>query len=155
MKDFSMPPACDSDSAAASRRSWLGLALEWLCRLSLGLVFIYAALPKIADPAAFALALDNYRLFPLVTIAPLALVLPWLEFWAGVLVLGGCWRRPAALILGALLVSFILAVGYNLYRGLDFECGCFGGGRRAGLALLGQDALLLVCAAILIVKKHG
>jgi uncharacterized membrane protein YphA (DoxX/SURF4 family) len=123
---------------------------DWLWRLPLGAVFIYAAVGKIADPAAFAAAIDGYRLFPRLFIGPLAIVLPWLELSAGLSVLTGFWKRPAALILAALLCGFMLAAAFNLYRGLDFQCGCFGsgdGGRRAGLALLAQDALLLFCAA--------
>lgn len=120
----------------------------WFWRLPLALVFIYAAAEKIISPADFALTIHNYRLLPLWAIGPLALVLPWLELWAGLAVLKkGEWGRAAALILGLLLIVFMLAVSFNLARGLDFECGCFGpGGRRAGLTLLGQDALLLVCA---------
>lgn len=109
---------------------------------------------KIIDPAAFAQTIDNYRLFPAFSIGPLAIVLPWLEMITALAVLiGGPWKRPAALILAVLLISFMLAVGFNLARGLDFQCGCFGsadGGRRAGLTLLIQDALLLVCAIGLI-----
>lgn len=132
-------------------------AINWVCRLALGLVFAYAAVEKIIDPAAFAQTIDNYRLFPAATIGPLAIVLPWLEMTAALAVLaGGPWQRPAALILAVLLISFMLAVGFNLARGLDFQCGCFGsadGGRRAGLTLLIQDGLLLLCAAWLLRRR--
>lgn len=127
---------------------------DGLWRWPLGLVFIYASLEKIADPAAFAVTIDNYRLFPLWTIGPLAIALPWLELWAGLMVLVGVWKRPAAFILAVLLTAFMMAVGYNLHRGLDFECGCFGSGsRRAGINLMWQDALLLICAVMLILKR--
>ncbi len=127
---------------------------DWLWRLPLGLVFIYAALEKIIDPEAFALVIDNYRLLPQRLVAPVALTLPWLELWAGVLVLIGLWKRAAALILAGLLTAFLVAVSYNLYRGLDFECGCFGSGsRQAGIDLLWQDGLLLVCALGLVFKR--
>lgn len=143
---------------ALKKKQFLNLAC-WLWRLPLGLVFVYAAAEKIYDPAGFALTIDNYRLFPVLLIGPIAIWLPWLEMLAGLLVLGGGrWERPAALILGVLLLSFMAAVGYNLYRGLDFECGCFGSGsRRAGFNLLWQDALLLICSMALIfrVPKGG
>ena len=146
-----------NDSFPVSRRPSADLktrVFDWLWRVPLSLVFIYAALEKIADPAAFALTIDNYRLFPPWSLAPLAIALPWLELWAGLLVLVGFWKRPAAFILGILLIAFMMAVGYNLYRGLDFECGCFGSGsRRAGINLMWQDALLLVCAIMLILKR--
>lgn len=137
-----MPDFCDRNKI-----------FDWLWRVPLGLVFIYAAWGKIADPSAFALMIHNYRLFPLWSLGPLAIVLPWVEILAGILVLVGFGKRPASLILGVLLVSFMLAVGFNLYRGLDFNCGCFsgggGGGREAGFNLLWQDALLLICAVML------
>lgn len=127
---------------------------DLFCRLALGLVFAYAAVLKIADPAAFALNIANYRLLPTAVIGPTAIILPWLEFIAALGVLsGGRWKRPAALILTVLLIFFMLAVGFNLARGLDFECGCFGGidgGRRAGLTLLAQDSILLFCGVGLI-----
>ena len=128
--------------------------IEWLWRLPLGAVFIYAAWEKILEPADFAATIHNYRLFPPPVVAPLAITLPWLEMTAGVLVVIGVWKRAAALVLGALLAAFMLAVGYNLARGLDFECGCFGSGsRRAGINLMWQDALLLICAAMLVLKR--
>lgn len=139
---------------SASRADRRCRSIDWLWRLPLGLVFIYAAAEKITDPAAFAVTIDNYRLFPVFSIGPLAIVLPWLEMWAGILVLAGAWKRPAAVILGVLLTAFILAVGFNLYRGLDFECGCFGSGsRRAGINLLWQDGLMLICAVMLIRRR--
>lgn len=126
---------------------------SWLWQMPLGLVFIYAAWGKIQDPAAFAITLDNYRLLPLTLIGPLAILLPWLEMVAGILVTAGLWKREAALILGILLIIFMTAVSFNLARGLDFDCGCFGSGQsRGAFSLLWQDALLLVCAAMVIIK---
>lgn len=144
-------------TSSPSSPARLAQVFDWIFRLALGLVFAYAAVEKIFDPAAFALTIDNYRLFPAFSIGPLAIVLPWLEMITALAVLiGGPWKRPAALILAVLLISFMLAVGFNLARGLDFQCGCFGsadGGRRAGLTLLIQDTLLLVCAIGLIWRR--
>ena len=128
--------------------------LEWLCRLALALVFFYAAWEKIVNPSGFAQSIDNYRLFPLWSVGPLAVFLPWLEMWAAILLFFNKWKQAAALILGLMLIAFMVSVGFNLSRGLDFECGCFGaGGRRAGTKLLIQDSLLLVCAAVIFFRK--
>lgn len=151
------PDISVSPEPSSAPRARLAGACDWIFRLALALVFAYAAIGKIIDPAAFAQTIDNYRLFPVFSIGPLAIFLPWLELTTALAVIsGGLWKRPAALILAVLLISFMLAVGFNLARGLDFECGCFGsasGGRRAGLALLIQDALLLVCAVGLIWRR--
>ncbi len=128
---------------------------HWLCRLSLSAVFIYAAYEKIINPDEFAETINNYRLFPLFTIGPLALVLPWLELICAFFVLFGLWLKPASFILALLLIGFIAAVSFNLYRGLDFECGCFGSGadRQAGWNLIWQDGLLLLASLFLFFKK--
>jgi uncharacterized membrane protein YphA (DoxX/SURF4 family) len=104
------------------RHPWLSLA----ARLVLGGVFLWAALPKLADPPAFAKALWAYQLFPEWSLHPLALTLPWLELLCGLALCLGFWLRAAALWLGALLLSFILALAINLARRHPVDCGCFG-----------------------------
>ncbi len=108
--------------------------MSWLChprlrllvRLILGLVFIGAALPKLADPPAFAKAIWAYELFPAWSLNPLALWLPWLELFCGLALFTGAWLRPATLWVGALLISFCLALTLNLARHHPVDCGCFG-----------------------------
>lgn len=96
-------------------------------RVLLGLVFMAAALPKLADPPGFAKAIWGYGLFPAWSLSPLALVLPWLELACGMALCLGFWVRAAALWIGALLLSFCLALGINLARHRPVDCGCFGG----------------------------
>ena len=56
----------------------------------------------------------------------MALVLPWLEVFAGLALVLGIWRRTAAAIFGALLIVFVGAISINLARGHPIDCGCFG-----------------------------
>jgi len=95
-------------------------------RLVLGLVFIAAALPKLADPPGFAKAIWAYELFPAWSLNPLALMLPWLELVCGLALCLGLWLRAATLWIGALLLSFVLALSINLARHHSVDCGCFG-----------------------------
>lgn len=97
-----------------------------LCRIILGLAFIAAALPKIADPPAFAKAIWAYDLFPAWSLSPLALLLPWLELVCGLALCLGFWPRPAALWVAGLLVAFMVALSINLARRHPVDCGCFG-----------------------------
>jgi len=127
-------------------------------RLILGLVFIAAALPKIADPAGFAKAIWAYGLFPSWSLHPLALGLPWLELFCGLALCLGFWLRAVALWTGTLLLSFCLALGFNLARRHPVDCGCFGASapkteveRLADMRwLILRDAALLLLVAQLL-----
>ena len=88
-------------------------------------MFVAAALPKIADPPAFAHMLYNYRMVPGAIVNVLALVMPWVELVVGILLLFGAWRREAARVAALLLVVFLIAIGGNLARGHPIDCGCF------------------------------
>jgi uncharacterized membrane protein YphA (DoxX/SURF4 family) len=95
-------------------------------RLILGLVFLLAALPKIADPPGFAKAIWAYELVPAWGLNLLALGLPWLECFAALALVLGVWVRAASLWVGVMLLAFILALAINLARRHPVDCGCFG-----------------------------
>jgi putative oxidoreductase len=121
--------------------------LSAIFRWILGLVFIYAGIHKITDPAAFSEAIYNYKLFPEILINPLAVWLPWLELLAGLSLIAGIWIKGGALILSVLSLAFAVAVGTALFRGLDISCGCFSlneSGERIQWTYIAQDLGLLV-----------
>jgi len=95
-------------------------------QIGLGLVFVVAALPKIADPPGFAKAIWMYQLTPAWSLHPAALVLPWLELACGLALCLGVWKRAAAGWIAALLLAFTLALSINLARHHPVDCGCFG-----------------------------
>lgn len=106
-----------------------GLRHPWLIRLAawlLGAAFLAAALPKIADPPGFAEAIHAYALIPAAFLAPMALVLPWLEGLLALALITGLARRSAALLASLLLLIFMGALALNLWRGHPVDCGCFG-----------------------------
>ncbi|MDQ5872019.1 MAG: DoxX family membrane protein [Acidobacteriota bacterium] len=88
-------------------------------------MFVVAALPKIADPPAFAHMIYNYRLLPGALVNALALLLPWVELFAGMALILGVWKKEAAVVAGVLLLVFIVVIGINLARGHAVDCGCF------------------------------
>lgn len=106
-----------------SRR--LFLWLFHICRLLLGLVFVYASYDKILHPQAFALAVFNYQIVPDVAVNLIALILPWLELLLGLCLVFGVWLPGATIAGNGLLVFFLGALVFNQIRGLDIHCGCF------------------------------
>jgi len=100
---------------------WLTVRVQ----IALGVIFVVAALPKIADPPSFAHMVYNYRILPGALINFSSLVMPWLELLCGLALILGIWTRPARNILGILLLVFIVAIGFNLARDNAIDCGCF------------------------------
>lgn len=103
----------------------MGTALFTAGRILLGGVFIWASWDKIIDPAAFAQAIANYQIVPSTIGNPVALILPWVELACGTCLILNRWTRGSALVTAALMAVFMSALGYNIYRGIDVNCGCF------------------------------
>ena len=97
--------------------------IRWL----VGLLFMAAAIPKIAAPQDFALTIFRYHLLSDNLINLVALWLPWVEVTAAITLLlaATLWRQAAASLLAGLLVLFTLFILISLARGLDITCGCF------------------------------
>lgn len=139
----------------SARRGDRHRTVEILLRLILGGVFVYAGLRKIMAPEEFAAIIFNYRIAPDWLINPAAIILPWLEFWLGTLVISGLWLKASVIMINVLLVVFMAAIGFNLWRGLDFNCGCFSssaGGDLATRLTLIRDGLLLLTGGVLLFK---
>ena len=101
--------------------------LWFVLRLAFGALFLWSGIAKLKDPIAFA---DAVRHFQIVgdPIAPgLALLIPWVEIFAGIAVMWDRFARGGSFILVASLFFFTGAIAMAWMRGLDISCGCFGG----------------------------
>jgi uncharacterized membrane protein YphA (DoxX/SURF4 family) len=117
--------------------------LAALLRIILGALFLEASWDKILHPARFAEDVANYAILPPLLVNLWALVLPWLEMIAGLSLILGLLSRSSALVLSALLVSFIIVISINIARGAEIDCGCFGAGEELGWISLFRDLLFL------------
>jgi putative oxidoreductase len=127
--------------------------LQIMARLVLGGIFIYASLDKISHPFEFAKIINNYQILPDFLITLLALVLPWLELFSGLLLIAGLWTRSAAILLSLLLLIFIMALGINAFRGMNLSCGCFStsaSDTEKPLVLIFRDLLILLPGLVII-----
>lgn len=96
-----------------------------LVRVTLGALFIYSSMDKIANMSDFAKIIVNYKLLPLELVNLLAIFLPWLEFVLGLCLVIGKFERASLILYSAMLLVFIIALSQALIRGLDISCGCF------------------------------
>ncbi len=99
--------------------------LSIFLRLLLAAIFLYASIGKIQHPADFASIVRDYNLLPASLTNLTAIILPWLEFVLGVLLLWGTWQEGTLLLVNLLLIIFWSALVCNYVRGVDISCGCF------------------------------
>ena len=109
------------DNRLKKRLTWVQLIL----RIVLGVTFIWASVDKIVNPGQFAKIIYGYAVFPEISINIIAIFLPYVECLTGVCLITGFLPRSSLAIINGLLVGFILLIGFNLFRGHTFDCGCF------------------------------
>jgi putative oxidoreductase len=106
--------------------AWRGHTfLSLAARLYLGVVFLLACHHKIIHPQAFAVDIATYEILPLGLVNMMAIILPWIELAAGVMLIIGWRTRSAALLVTGMMMVFTIAISMALHKGLDMSCGCF------------------------------
>src|SRR5947209_5798790 len=96
-----------------------------IARLLLAVVFVVAGLAKLADLAGSRQALRDFGV-PALLAAPFGLLLPLAELAVAIALIptvSAWWGALGALVL---LLLFIAGISYNLARGRQSECHCFG-----------------------------
>lgn len=132
-------------SSGLLRNSWFTLA----SRLILGGVFLYAGGSKLMNAGLLAASIRSYGLgLPEWFVTLSAHGLPLLEVVLALYLLAGLFTRPAALATTALMAVFLLALVQGAARGLQIDCGCFGGdsgGSNLWLAAARDVGLIALC----------
>jgi uncharacterized membrane protein YphA (DoxX/SURF4 family) len=95
-------------------------------RVVLGLVFLAAGGLKVGHADVFAAEIAGFQLLPHALIAPLALLLPFLELMIGVYLILGLFTRFAAWFAALEMAVFAVAIASAVMRGISTSCGCFG-----------------------------
>ena len=115
---------------ASGRRREPGwsVAVGTAARLALAVVWAWAGLAKIDDPAAAEQAVRAYRLLPEALVPAFGFGLPFLELGLALLLLVGFGTRIAAALSAVLFLVYIGSIASVWARGISIDCGCFGGG---------------------------
>jgi len=111
-------------SRARQVLGWVGLA----GRLYLGYTFITAGIDKLPHHDTTELAVRAYQLLPWQWVSAYATALPIAELLLGILLVLGILTRSVAVLLALGLCSFLVGITSAWARGLNIDCGCFGGG---------------------------
>jgi putative oxidoreductase len=125
-------------------------ALPLIARLCIAGIFVWAALPKLADPGTFAADVQNYRVLPDGWAGYVALFVPVFELIVAIGLLVPAYQRGAALLATSMLVLFSVVMAQARMRGIDLSCGCFGAAFEAKVSWLtvSRSAALSLVAAV-------
>jgi uncharacterized membrane protein YphA (DoxX/SURF4 family) len=137
-------------------------ALAVLARLVTGVVWIWAGAAKLTEPYAAVLAVRAYQILPPGIAELVGHLLPVLEIVVGVSLVLGVLTRGAAVVSALLFVAFIIGISSAWARGLQIDCGCFGGGgfdpdaaSRYPWEIARDTALLLASVFLVLVRDTG
>lgn len=108
-----------------------------VARLLMAAVWLVAGYVKFSDPAGTVRAVRAFQLLPESVVPALGHLLPVAEMLLGVCLLAGVLTRGVAAVSVILLVVFIAGISSAWARGLEIQCGCFGGGGYAENAAVG------------------
>jgi len=127
--------------------------LQITLRVVLGAIFIFASYGKLFSPADFAKAILRYEFLPIYFVNILAIVMPWLEFIVGLLLIAGIFRKASSILAGISLVMFLIALISAYARGLDISCGCFSLEETSSkgdiIYRIIQDFIMLIAAIVI------
>jgi putative oxidoreductase len=132
-------------------------AIVLLLRVVLGAILIVAGASKVGHAAEFAAQIAGFRLLPQPVIAPLALLLPFLEILTGGYLILGLFTRAAAWVATVMFAVFDLAIASAVVRGMTVSCGCFGPNDRTVTtwAEVARDAVFVILAVVVALRAPG
>ena len=122
-------------------------------RLILGGVLVVAGALKVGALQSSIDAVRAYQILPWDVAEPVGIALPIIEIIVGVLLIVGAFTRWTGLIGALLMLAFIIGISSVWIRGINIDCGCFGGGGEVSASqtsypweLLRDTGLLLLGA---------
>jgi uncharacterized membrane protein YphA (DoxX/SURF4 family) len=135
---------------------WRNGVLGTAARLILAVVLLWAGGAKLGDLGASVRAVNAYQLMPYEMARVIGAALPFVEVALGLLLLAGLATRVVAAATAALMAVFIAGIVSAWARGLNIDCGCFGGGGELAAGVepsyggeVARDVALLAIAGAL------
>jgi peroxiredoxin/uncharacterized membrane protein YphA (DoxX/SURF4 family) len=125
--------------------------LIFIARLALALVFATAGYTKLRDRSGTEKAVADFGV-PLRFTPPVAALLPLAEFAAALLLMFRATAWWGALAALTLLLTFTIAISYNLWKGRRPDCNCFGQLHSSpiGPSTLARNGLLALLAGFIL-----
>jgi uncharacterized membrane protein YphA (DoxX/SURF4 family) len=131
--------------------------LVLVLRVAIGAIFLVAGASKIGHVNVFATEIAGFRIVPQPLVAPLAVLLPFVEVLLGGYLIVGLYTRVAGWIAAVQLAIFAAAIASTVVRGMAVSCGCFGPNDATVTSWpeVARDAALALVAAFVAWRAPG
>jgi uncharacterized membrane protein YphA (DoxX/SURF4 family) len=135
------------------------LTILWVCRILVGLLFIFSGLIKANDPLGFSYKLEEYfEVFHMTFLGPLAvsmaIFLCALEMFFGFALIIGTQGKKIAWGLLLLIIFFSFLTFYSAFFKVVQTCGCFGDAIvLTPWQSFGKDLILLLFIIFIFAKR--
>lgn len=135
--------------------------LVWVCRIAVGLLFIFSGLIKANDPLGFSYKLQEYfEVFHMIFLNPLALsiaiILCAIEMLFGFALLIGTRINTVAWGLLLLIIFFAFLTFYSAFFKVVQTCGCFGDAiPLTPWQSFGKDLILLLLVLVVFMQRKS
>lgn len=130
--------------------------LLYLSILILFLIYFSAGVLKILTPMQFYGAVRSYEILkdPFL-VAIVSSIVPFIEVFSAVFLLLPAWRKSSSLIIFLMTVVFLFALLFAYFRGINMDCGCFGGVLmgETGLSSIIKNIFLALVSAFVFIKS--
>lgn len=110
-----------------AERPWVNW-MSFLSRLVLAAIWIVSGSLKASDMMETRVAVRAYQVLPDWAVPSVAFMLPALEILLGVFLLLGIKNQWMGIVSAVVFILFIVMIVQAWARGLQIDCGCFGGG---------------------------
>jgi uncharacterized membrane protein YphA (DoxX/SURF4 family) len=84
-----------------------------LVRIPIGVYFFMAGRMKLENVGGFVDTVQSFNILPQDLAVLFGVMVPWLETIIGIFLVLGLWTTATAMVAGAMLVSYIVALGLN------------------------------------------
>ncbi|MBO0846886.1 MAG: DoxX family membrane protein [Nocardioides sp.] len=134
-------------------KQWVGLA----ARLIVGIVDLVAGITKFPDPAGNVRQVRAFKILPEAVVPTVGHALPTVEIIIGIALILGLFTRVFAVLASLFFIAFIIGISAAWARGLEINCGCFGGSavpanpQRQYAIDIARDVGLLLCSLWLVI----
>ncbi len=120
------------------------------------LIYFSAGIIKILTPRQFYGAVISYEIVkdPF-AVAIISSIIPFLEVFCAIFLLIPSWRKSSSLLLLIITLIFLFAILSAYLRGINMDCGCFGGilVGETGLSSIIRNIFLAILSAFVFLKS--